>query len=408
MIFPSRPSLPNQFTVSKNSLTKINYEYPEKNTLKNLLALTATALFCFLFVFFAMRMTPIAKATPTPTPTATPFVYPSCTITPTIPPTNCQPDVDQNCASSPCSAPTYPPSPSPAATPIPSLYQPGDGTVLEWRVFPATSPSPYPSIAPSIVFLHEGGFYTGNVFSRSNEPVYNDMASRGYNVYVCAYRLAPCGLVKGQACHDDTVAGLASGRPPQQTNDIKAFIKAARADGRSNGKLAVIGGSAGGSHAAFVALDTASSVGWPNWTATDRADVTACLSGAYNFSDQTAESYGPDPLPDFQFYVENYTNSCDPDVLRSLSPVAKVGSSTASNFKPMYIINSEKDPMPFHQIVDLKCALEGAGVDTSKYKVVTIPHSHEHAFDFWFTIDAADPTKTWGDHIMDFVGAHLP
>lgn len=243
------------------------------------------------------------------------------------------------------------------------------------------------------------------VYSRSNEFVVQDMANRGYYVYYAGYRLAPCGLIKGQDCHDDP----SSGRPPQQTDDVKAFVKAAKADSHCNGKLAVIGGSAGASHAAFVAFDTSTSTGWPNWSAGDRADVTACLSGAYDFADRTAESYGPDPVPQFKFLIENYTNTCIPDDQRALSPVAKVDSSTASSFKPIYIINSEHDPMPFHQIVDLKCAIERKGVNTSKYDVVTIPDSREHAFDYWFTWDgASNPVKTRGDHVMDFVSSHLP
>ncbi len=290
-------------------------------------------------------------------------------------------------------------------------FQPHDqsgnrtSVVLEWRIF-APSPAPAGGKGPAVVLLHEGGFMTGNIFATHLLPeVEQDLTAAGYYVYVVGYRLAPCGLIKGQDCH--SVAS--SGRPPQQTDDVKAFVRAARADGHCNGKLGVVGGSAGASHAAFVALDMSTSTGWPNWTAADRPDVAACLSGAYDFADRTHESYGPDPLPNFIFLTENYTYTCVPNDQRTVSPVAKISSSTPGSFRPMYIINSEKDPMPFHQIIDLQCGLEGVGVNTSLYEVHIIPDSSEHAFEYWRTWDGVGGSliHDWGYHVITFLDSYL-
>ncbi len=49
----------------------------------------------------------------------------------------------------------------------------------------------------------------------------------------------------------------------------------------------------------------------------------------------------------------------------------------------MYLINTDHDPMPVHQIVDMECALESAGADHGLWKAWTIPDSHEHGFAFW-------------------------
>ena len=262
------------------------------------------------------------------------------------------------------------------------------------------------------MFLHEGGFYTGDLISGNLRDPEVDLTASGYYVFVVAYRLAPCGLVAGQACHTDP----SSGRPPEQTDDVKAFIRAVRADSRFNGKLGVVGGSAGGSHAAFVALDTTASSGWPNWTSSDRPDVAVCLSGAYDLADRTQENYPDppgDPLPAFVSFVENYTNTCvridpsgGPDQ-RSVSPVAKIPSPTA--VKPMYFINSQNDSMPYQQIIDIQCALQMAGVDSSLYRVLTIPDSNEHAFSYWSSWNGRTigPTVLIKGDVISFLDSYL-
>jgi acetyl esterase/lipase len=237
-----------------------------------------------------------------------------------------------------------------------------------------------------------------------------DLVAAGYYVFVADYRLAPCGLIKGQTCH---ITDESSGRPPQQTNDVKAIMRAARADTHCNGFVGIVGGSAGGSHAAFVNLDRSVSADWPFWNnyRDDRPDAVVLLSGAYDFSDRTTEGYMPDPVKPFKDFIENYTNSCDLNYERSKSPVSLLSPSTA-DIKPMFLINSEMDTMPFHQIVDMENALQAAGVDSSLYKVLTVPDSSSHAFEYWREWDGippvgSEPEHDVGYHALQFLDQYL-
>ena len=232
----------------------------------------------------------------------------------------------------------------------------------------------------------------GDPFSPNVEVAAGDLAAANYYVLVVTHREAPCQLITGQHCHNDTPLGIQSGRPPQQTNDIKALVNAARADmAHCNGFVAIVGGSSGATHAIWTALDQASTSpagAWPYWSKASRVNAAACLSGAYLFSDETPQpDYRVDPLPNFNSFIYNYTNSLDLDVRASLSPVTLLTTSTA-DIKPLFIITSEFDPMPRNQIVDIGNALQTAGVNTLLYTIKPpIPDSNEHAFAYWHSLD---------------------
>lgn len=81
--------------------------------------------------------------------------------------------------------------------------------------------------------------------------------------------------------------------------------------------------------------------------------------------------------------IENYTNTCIPTEQHNFSPVKLLDSFDPLQFKPIYIINTQRDPMPWHQIFDLQCAFQRVGIDPAKYKVWTIPRSSEHSFEYW-------------------------
>jgi hypothetical protein len=269
--------------------------------------------------------------------------------------------------------------------------------------------------------VHEGGFYTGNIFSGLLDNPVQDLTQDGYYVFVAAHRLAPCSLVTGQACHDDPT----SGRPPQQTNDVKAFIRAMKNDSRCNGcKFGVVGGSSGASHAAFAVFDTSSTSDWPFWNSggvDDRPLAVACLSGAYDFTDRTLDGcysgFGGDPTNNFRDLIENYTGTCvrfDPngghDDQWSSSPVALLHSgvfTTAKPFRPMYFIHARYDSQPYHQLADVQCKLSEIGVDSSQYQVLTILDSSEHAFQYWRSGDGTMNCVTISTHVLSFLDSHL-
>ena len=73
----------------------------------------------------------------------------------------------------------------------------------------------------------------------------------------------------------------------------------------------------------------------------------------------------------------------------------------------MYFINAQYDPMPLHQLSDIQCALGGVGVDSSKYQVLTIPLSSEHAFQYWRSAGASGSAVTTGTLVINFLNAHL-
>lgn len=309
---------------------------------------------------------------------------------------------------------------APTATPIPDDFQPTDrNTKLQYRAYlPTPAASWGPSPWPSVIVIHGGGFRSGHPFQGGPDQAAVSLAQAGYYVRNVDYELAPCALLPiGQACHDNTSAGQASGRPPQQTDDIKAQIRALRADPACNGNIGILGGSAGGSHAVFCAIDkTATANHWPHWCengADDRPDCAVSLSGGYDFSDRTPESYDTDGSVLLAFIndVENYTHTGDLGIQRSYSPVGL--TILANDFKPLFLINSIHDTMPYHQIVDMICALEAAGLaEPDDYQTLTITNdnSSEHEFGYWDSWDGQPcigPCKSISADVIAFLDAHL-
>ena len=185
----------------------------------------------------------------------------------------------------------------------PGAYQPGDMTVLARKEFVPSGTGPW----PIVLVAHAGGFHTDSFNDAVLTPVYTDLKNAGFLVFGINYRLAPPGLIPGQADHDTDPT---SGRPPEQSNDMKQHVLAARFDTRGNGTVVVVGGSSGGSHGVWVAIDTASEGGL-NWAAINRVAATSSLSGAYDYSkiDPTNPDNGPPELVKaIRQVILNYTN----------------------------------------------------------------------------------------------------
>lgn len=238
----------------------------------------------------------------------------------------------------------------------------------------------------------------------------DELQSLGYLVYIGDYRLAPCGLIEGQTVHDEsTQAGRDSGRPTQQIGDIKSLIAAVRADTRCNGKLGVLGGSSGATHAAWAAIDQTESTVWPMWDEGMRPDAVACLSGAYDFSDRSMPGNTQDA---FIQRIENYTNTCKRTEQRELSIVRLIEISP-TNIKPIFAVNAENDTMPLPQLDDLRCALETHGVASTLYQMLVIPNNNGHAFNYWFDWDGVNPigggpgVLTVGQRVEAFFALYL-
>lgn len=229
-----------------------------------------------------------------------------------------------------------------------------DGTELHWIVYTPSTPGPW----PAVLVIHGGGFKGGG--PASGAACATDLAHAGYLALAIEYRLAPRGALKGQT---------SDGRYPQQTDDVKMAVRAARSDARCNGQVAAVGGSAGGAHTAYVAA-----TGTPG---DDRIDFGVSLSGAYDFSDFTPNLN----LAAFTNDVTNYVNvdQSDAATLLAASPINYVDENVA----PLLLIQSAEDSMPSVQMTDLTAKLDSLGL--REYQTLTIPGS-QHSFKYWSTV----------------------
>lgn len=283
------------------------------------------------------------RPTPTPTPPITPTATPSVTATPVK---SMSPyGTPNNFAPNP--SPTIPvPLGQPSPTPIPDHDQPpsGDaryGTSIEWVVYQPTTAGPDGGMRwPPSFPLHIGGYKQGDFYHNfSTAP--QDLRDAGFVVFVATYPLAPPRSITGQYALQQSDPN--SGRYPQQTRAIEAVVDAARRDGRCyHGLVGVLGGSAGGSHAIYVALDvTNTGLMWPFWSSQARPTCVVSLSGQYDFSDRDQ-----DVLDDTTFIpnIENYTNSATLSTQWAASPVGLVSTAASFGFIPMYFMRAMADP----------------------------------------------------------------
>jgi acetyl esterase/lipase len=232
-----------------------------------------------------------------------------------------------------------------------------DGTLLHWVVYTPEGTGSW----PAVLVIH-GGEFKGGTPTSSPESVEcgRDLAAAGFIAFSIEYRLAPNGFLEGQ---------VSDGRFPDQTDDVKLAVLAARADARCSGQVGAVGGSAGGYHAAFTA--GTGTIG------AERIDVGVSLSGAYDLSD-----FSPDPnLNIFTMAVTNYVgvSTLDTFALQAASPAYLADK----NIAPLFMINSEADSMPFGQLADMTTQLDALGV--TNYQALTLP-GNEHSFAYWPTV----------------------
>jgi acetyl esterase/lipase len=228
-----------------------------------------------------------------------------------------------------------------------------DGTPLTWTVYTPPGRGPW----PAVLVIHGGGFYGGDPNDFGVAGCAQDLAAAGYIAFAITYRLAPPGSIPGQR---------SLGRFPDQYNDVHLAVLAARNDSRCNGQVGAVGGSAGGTHTAWVAATGQRSA--------DRIDVGVCLSGAYDFSDFRPD----DHLSYFMAVVTNYVGvpSTDTASLREASPAWVLNRSIS----PLSMFDTVGDLVPSVQLDDMVAKLNVAGV--TNFQAETIPGTL-HSFAYW-------------------------
>ncbi|MEO5718010.1 MAG: alpha/beta hydrolase [Chthoniobacterales bacterium] len=243
------------------------------------------------------------------------------------------------------------PKPIPPPTEVYAIAS--DKTVLTWTVYTPTGKGPW----PAVLVIHGGLFLSGDANESGVVTCAQDLAAAGYVAYAINYRLAPPGSVPGQR---------SLGRFPDQYNDVHLAVQAARNDSRSNGNVGAVGGSAGATHAVWVAAT--------GIAGQDRLDAAVAISGAYDFSDFSPDS----ELAVFIATVTNYVGvpSTDTVSLRAASPAWIVTKTVA----PLYLVDSEGDLMPAAQLDDMVTHL---GTSRARdYTALTIP-GKLHSFANW-------------------------
>jgi acetyl esterase/lipase len=219
-------------------------------------------------------------------------------------------------------------------------YQPPDGDILHrYRFVPSTGGPKWPTVL--MLPPDEFNMEYGDNGVPSERWATHDLQEAGFLVFQVDHRLAPPGALTGQA------VGSSSGRPPQQTDDLKRQIMAALADSQCNGSIYLVGGSAGGCLSLWVMLDATPVVNlaW-NDAARTKIKAVVSLSGPAKMIDWSYNSLYVDDPTHFEDVADNYVglpNGQDTEPLGVDSPFSLVTSALSSS-PPVMLYATYGDP----------------------------------------------------------------
>lgn len=206
-------------------------------------------------------------------------------------------------------------------------------------------PTAADGLTPAVVYIHGGGWYSGDKTTGAGQDDIAEMISRGYLVAAVNYRLAPRYQF------------------PAQIEDVKCAIRFLRANavryGIDAAHIGVWGDSAGGHLAALLGVTDASDgfegYGWYDGQS-DQVQAVASLYGPTDL----AEIYERDKSP----HMEHVFGTADPEstVISQASPLTHVSSDDP----PFLIVHGEADEVVLvEQSQVLYERLVSAGVPTT-------------------------------------------
>jgi acetyl esterase/lipase len=264
--------------------------------------------------------------------------------------------------------------------------------------------------------VHGGSWDAGDPFQLDVERVCEVLADSGFLVFSGDYRLAPCSIINGQPRHapspSPSPSPEASGRPPEQTDDVMALMIAAKNDPRCNGKVGVIGSSVGGFLSLYAALypTSISGSGRPPWTIAYRPVCLVTFSSPFDLGDQDPSN---DPFNDMPYIksIQNYIGTCSRSDARAASPIALIDSGVTGTFTPLLAFQGVSDPVnPPRQATDMESAFVHAGVDQCLYQILRVtesPYDERHALSLWTAPDPTGVYPTIGDRVVAFLHENL-
>ena len=226
------------------------------------------------------------------------------------------------------------------------------GTPLEMDLY---YPYPVGDAMPVVLYIHGGGWYSGDKSSGVGQVEIPELVRRGYLVAAVNYRLAPRYQF------------------PAQIEDVKCAVRYLRANADSFGldpdRIGVFGDSAGGHLAALLGVTDKSS-GFDS--------SGGCLEGSSRVQ-AVVDLFGPADLTlafqqQWSLIIEHVFNTSDPEspLIRQASPVTYVSSDDA----PFLIIHGDRDDQVFlNQSQELYAGLTSAGVPAELVVVQNAGHN---------------------------------
>lgn len=261
------------------------------------------------------------------------------------------------------------------------------GTDLRWSRFTPISGGP---TWPAAVVLHAGGFKTGN---RGPGDISQDLANAGFLTFAAEYRLAPPHTPMNSVSPGDGQQDPPSdGRPPQQTDDVRRAIRAARADSQCSGKVVIVGCSAGGSHGAWWGIaGTADD---------DKPDAVVALSGIHDL-DNSAFLSDSHNLSDVQNYLDHLLTEGTPfhNAAKDASPYWLTVGATPT---PMLLFNSTSESVDPTVLSTMVTKLTNAGGTIESH----LRTGTEHAGAYWY-LGYGGAFSSVKDCSIDFLGRML-